>query len=87
MNYKTFNLIDKINATGLDNSQWNIYMHLEETDTKEFYGTKESFMLPPGMWISVYEKKDDVFPFHKMCAPDYTLDYSENDVILFYKVD
>ena len=28
MNYKTFNLIDKINASGLDNSQWNINMHL-----------------------------------------------------------
>lgn len=58
MNYKTFNLIDKINATGLDNSQWGIYMHLKEkTDTKEFYGTRESFMLPPGEWIIVYEKK------------------------------
>lgn len=28
MNYKTFNLIDKINAEGLDNSEWGIYMHL-----------------------------------------------------------
>lgn len=30
MNYKTFNLIDKINATGLDNTKWNINMHLEK---------------------------------------------------------
>lgn len=49
MNYKVFNLIDKINAAGLDNSQWGIYMHLEAIDTKEFYGTRESFMLPPGV--------------------------------------
>lgn len=60
MNYKTFNLIDKINASGLDNSQWNINMHLEKTDTKEFYGTRESFILPPGDWISVVEEKSTV---------------------------
>ena len=47
MNYKTFNLIDKINAEGLDNSEWGIYMFLEKTDTKKFFGTKDSFMLPP----------------------------------------
>lgn len=41
MNFKTFNLVDKINATGLDNTKWNIYIHLDETDTKEFYGTRE----------------------------------------------
>lgn len=87
MNYKTFDLIDKINATGLDNSHWSIYMHLEATDTKEFYGTKESFILPTGVWISVYEEKEDAFPFHEMCNPDYTIDYDEDNVILFYKVD
>ncbi len=88
MNYKTFNLIDKINATGLDNSKWGIYMHLsKETDTKEFYGTRESFMLPPGEWIIVYEEKDDVCPFHEVCKPDHTVDYDANNVILFYEVD
>lgn len=87
MNYKTFNLIDKINAEGLDNSQWGIYMLLEETDTKSFFGTRESFMLPPGEWIVVYEKKDDTFPFHEICKPDYSLDYVENNVILFYEVN
>lgn len=88
MNYKTFDLIDKINAAGLDNSLWGINMHLETTDTKEFYGTKESFMLPPGEWIYVYEEKDDVCPFHETtCKPDYTLDYCDNQVILFYEVD
>lgn len=88
MNYKTFDLIDKINAAGLDNSLWGINMHLEATDTKEFYGTKESFMLPPGVWIIVYEEKDDVCPFRETCTkPDYTLDYCDNQVILFYEVD
>lgn len=87
MNYNTFNLIDKINAAGLDNSQWGIYMHLEAIDTKEFYGTRESFMLPPGVWIIVYEEKDDVCPFHEMCKPDYTIDFDESTVILFYEVN
>lgn len=87
MNYKTFNLIDKINAEGLDNSEWGIYMHLEEIDTKKFYGTRESFMLPPGEWIVVYERKDTIFPFHEICTPDYTVDYCDNQVILFYEVD
>lgn len=87
MNIKTFNLIDKINATGLDNSQWNIYMHLEKTDTKSFYGTSESFMLPPGMWVSVYERKDEEFPFREICKPDHTLDHGDNEVVLFYSVD
>lgn len=87
MNYKTFNLIDKINAEGLDNSEWGIYMFLEKTDTKKFFGTKDSFMLPPGMRIVVYEKKDDICPFHEVCVPDYTLDYVDNNVILFYEVN
>lgn len=87
MNYKTFNLIDKINASGFDNSEWGIYMHLEKTDTKKFYGTRESFMLPPGEWIVVYEKKDDICPFREICTPDYTIDYCEDEVILFYEVN
>lgn len=87
MNYKTFNLIDKINAEGLDNSEWGIYMHLEEIDTKKFYGTRESFMLPPGEWIVVYEKEDTICPFHEICTPDYTVDYCENNIILFYEVN
>ena len=87
MNYKTFNLIDKINAEGLDNSEWGIYMHLEKIDTKKFYGTRESFMLPPGEWIVVYEKKDAICPFHENCTPDYTIDYCEDEVILFYEAN
>lgn len=69
MNIKTFNLIDKINATGLDNTKWNIYMHLDETDTKEFYGTRESYMLHPGCWISVVEEKNSDFPSVTFASP------------------
>ena len=87
MNYKTFNLIDKINATGLDNTQWNINMHLGKTDTKEFYGTRDSFMLPPGEWISVVEEKYSDFPFRSICTPDHVLDIDARYVILFYEVD
>lgn len=87
MNIKTFNLIDKINATGLDNTKWNIYMHLYETDTKEFYGTREIYMLHPGCWISVVEKKNSDFPFSDLCKPDHVEDIDERHVILFYEVD
>ena len=87
MNIKTFNLIDKINATGLDNTKWNIYMHLDETDTKEFYGTRESYMLHPGCWISVVEEKNSDFPFRDLCKPDHVEDIDERYVILFYEVD
>lgn len=87
MNYKTFNLIDKINASCLDNSQWNINMHLEKTDTKEFYGTRESFILPPGDWISVVEEKYSDFSFRSLCTPDHVVDIDARYVILFYEVD
>ena len=87
MNFKTFNLIDKINATGLDNTKWNIYMHLDETDTKEFYGTRDSYMLRPGCWISVVEEKNSDFPFRDLCKPDHVEDIDERHVILFYEVD
>ena len=87
MNYKTFNLIDKINAEGLDNTKWNINMHLEKTDTKEFYGTRESFILPPGDWISVVEEKYSDFSFRSLCTPDHVVDIDARYVILFYEVD
>ena len=87
MNFKTFNLIDKINATGLDNTKWNIYMLLDETDTKEFYGTRDSYMLHPGCWISVVEEKNSDFPFRGLCKPDHVEDIDELHVILFYEVD
>lgn len=87
MNYKTFDLIDKINASGLDNSQWNINMHLVETDTKEFYGTREIYMLHPGCWISVVDEKNSDFPFRDLCKPDHVEDIDDSHVFLFYEVD
>nr|DAP44254.1 MAG TPA: hypothetical protein [Caudoviricetes sp.] len=87
MNFKTFNLIDKINATGLDNTKWNIYMHLEETDTKEFYGTRDSFMLPSGVWVSIIEERSSEFSFRGYCKPDYALDIDANHIVLLYEVD
>ena len=87
MTLKTFKVLDAINREGLDNTQWNINMHLGKTDTKEFYGTRESFMLPPGEWISVVEEKYSDFPFRSLCTPDHVLDIDARYVILFYEVD
>ena len=36
MTLKTFKVLDAINREGLDNTQWNIYMHLEPVNTGEF---------------------------------------------------
>lgn len=87
MNYKTFNLIDTINELGLKNFQWSIKMYLEETDTRKAYGTRESFMLPAGVWVSVLDEKSNEFPFRGYCKPDHTVDYDANNVILFYEAD
>ena len=49
MTLKTFKVLDAINREGLDNTQWNIYMHLEPVNTGEFYGTNENRTLPTGV--------------------------------------
>lgn len=87
MNYKTFNLIDTINEIGLDNSQWSIKMHLGETNTEKAYGTRDSFMLPPGVWVSIIEERSSEFSFRGYCKPDYALDIDANHIVLLYEVD
>ena len=87
MNYKTFNLIDTINEIELENSQWSIKMHLGETNTEEAYGTRDSFMLPPGVWVSIIEERSSEFSFRGYCKPDYALDIDANNIVLLYEVD
>lgn len=87
MNYKTFDLIDTINELGLNNSQWSIKMHLGKTDTREVYGTRDSFMLPPGVWVSILDEMSSDFPFRGYCKPDYAIDVDANHVVLLYEVD
>ena len=41
MNFKTFNLVDKINATGLDNTKWNIYIYTWMKQTRRNFTEQE----------------------------------------------
>lgn len=49
MTTRTFMLLSRINAEGLDNTRWIIDMFLEPTSTKTQYGTDEEIMLPSGI--------------------------------------
>lgn len=49
MTTRTFMLLSRINAEGLNNSKWDIDMFLEPTSTNTRYGTDEEITLPPGL--------------------------------------
>ena len=86
MTLKTFKVLDAINREGLDNTQWNIYMHLEPVNTGEFYGTNENRTLPSGVWIGVYKKRGDTLCCFRWLKPDLCLDIFEDTELLFFNV-
>ena len=86
MNIKTFNLLDKIQCEGYEAGQWNIYMFLENVDTDEFFGTTENRVLEPGIYITVYENANDMFPFSGIVPPDLSMECGDNQNLLFYNV-
>ena len=86
MALKTFKVLDAINREGLDNTQWNIYMHLEPVNTGEFYGTNENRTLPAGVWIAVYKKRGDTLHYFRWLKPDLRLDIFEDTELLFFNV-
>lgn len=86
MTLKTFKVFDAINREGLDNTQWNIYMHLEPVNTGEFYRTNENRTLPAGVWIAVYKKRGDTLCYFRCLKPDLCLDIFEDEELLFFNV-
>lgn len=86
MTLKTFKVLDAINREGLDNTQWNIYMHLEPVNTGEFYGTNENRTLSAGVWIAVYKKRGDTLYDFRWLKPDLCLDIFEDTELLFFNV-
>lgn len=86
MTLRTFKVLDAINREGLDNTQWNIYMHLEPVNTGEFYGTNENRTLPAGVWIGVYKKRCDTLYYFRWLKPDLCLDIFEDTELLFFNV-
>lgn len=84
MTIKTFTLFDAINREGLDNSQWNIHIHMNAVSTKDFYGTDEDVILEGGIWVSVYEEIDEPFMFSKSHSkPDYRLRLGDCYLLLY----
>lgn len=88
MNVKTFLLLDSINCTLSDSTEWAINMHIEPVETRDYYNTIEKFMLPAGIWVAVYEKIDEEFPFAELRKPDYTFNLcGEQSRVLLYNVE
>ena len=86
MTIKTFRLFNAINCEDLNNSQWNIYIHMDAVSTKEFYGVDEDILLESGIWVGVYEERDNPFMFTSHYKPDYRLRFSDDCNLLLYNV-
>lgn len=86
MTLKTFKVFDAINREGLDNTQWNIYMHLEPVNTGEFYGTNENRTLPAGVWVAVFKNREDTLNYLQQLKPDLCLSYFEDTELMFFNV-
>lgn len=86
MTTRTFMLLSRINAEGLDNSKWDIDMFLEPTSTKTQYGTDENIMLPSGIWLVVYINPTDDSECFDQLKPDYKLKVYDYDDALFFNV-
>lgn len=84
MRLKTFLLLDKIQIESVEN--WQINMFLEDTNTDEFFGTDSNKVLEPGIYITVYENKNDTFPFSGTMPPDFSMECGDNKKLLFYNV-
>lgn len=88
MTTRTFMLLSRINAEGLDNSKWDIEMFLEPTSTKKQYGTDEEIMLPSGIWLVVYIIPTDDSEYFDQLKPDYKLKvYGYEDALFFNVTD
>ena len=86
MTMRTFMLLSRINAEGIDNSQWNINMFLEPTSTKTQFGTDEEITLPSGIWLVVYMRQSDDSTCFDQLKPDYRMKMYGYDDALFFNI-
>lgn len=86
MTTRTFMLLSRINAEGIDNSKWVIDMFLEHRSTKVQFGTDEEIMLPPGIWLVVYVNPTDDSTCFDQLKPDYKLKVYDYDDALFFNI-
>ena len=59
MKQETFDLLDHLSREGIDNS---VFGFVQDVNTKEYFGTNEDINLK-GMYLYIYQKKDDWFFF------------------------
>lgn len=86
MTMRTFMLLSRINAEGIDNSQWNINMFLEPTSTKTQFCTDEEITLPSGIWLVVYMRPSDDSTCFDQLKPDYRMKVYGYDDALFFNI-
>lgn len=86
MTTRTFMLLSRINAEGIDNSKWDIDMFLEPTSTKIQFGTDKDIMLPSGIWLVVYMRPSDDATCFDQLKPDYKLKVCDYDDALFFNI-
>lgn len=79
MTKQTFNLLDAISREGIDNSVFGFVYDV--INTKDYFGTKEDTDIK-GMYLYIYQKKDDLFCFIKN-VPEYSFDIEGENLLLF----
>lgn len=61
---QVIDLMNNINREGMDNSHWNINVHIRETNAEEFYGADGADeILKPGAYCAVWFDEDDFSDF------------------------
>lgn len=61
---QVIDLMDKINREGMDNSHWNINVHISDTNAEKFYGADGAdVMLKPGSYCAIWFDEGDFSDF------------------------
>ena len=79
-------LLSRINAEGIDNSEWDINIFLEPKSTKTQFGTDEEITLPSGIWLVVYMRPSDDSTCFDQLKPDYRMKVYGCDDALFFNI-
>jgi hypothetical protein len=82
MTQETFNLLNHFSSEGIDSGS---YGFVQDVNTKEYFGTEEDVNIE-GMYLYVYQKKDDFFS-HIKKEPEYTFDMEGKENLFLFKLE
>lgn len=82
MTQETFNLLNHLSSEGMDSG---CYGFVQDENTKEYFGTEEDVNIE-GMYLYVYQKKDDFFS-HIKKEPEYTFDMEGKENLFLFKLE